>query len=148
VGGILKYYEGGSGTSCFYQCHEFNLVDSQTSLERIRISRYYNAYGARHKPSEKLQEAGLPAFNGMTSNIYRCSQLNPISLTKVQGLIQDVNSQDAYYIEIDYDLATYPIGALKYYQLSLFTPGSNIIMSGFFASTTLFYYVGSAKSIT
>jgi hypothetical protein len=59
-----------------------------------------------------------------------------------------VNSQDAYYIEIDYGLATYPIGALKYYQLGLFNPGSNIMMSGYFASSTLFYYVGSAKSIT
>jgi hypothetical protein len=86
MGGTLKHYEG-SASGVFYQCHEFNIVDSQTSLERIRISRYYNANGYRHKPREELQEAGLPAFNGLTSNIYRCAQLNPISLTKVQGLI-------------------------------------------------------------
>jgi hypothetical protein len=98
-------------------------MDSQSSLEKIRISRYYNAVGYTNKPSEELQEAELPAFNGLTSNVYRCAQLNPISLTKVQGLIQDVNSQDAYYIEIDYGFSTFPIGALKYYQLGLFTPG-------------------------
>jgi hypothetical protein len=71
------------------------------------------------------------------------------SLTEVLLLIQDVNSKEAFYAEINFGISTYPIGALKYYSLDLFSPGSNIVMNGYFtASLTQFYYVGQAKTIT
>ena len=86
--------------------------------------------------------------SGLLSNAYRCAQLNPLSSTQVQALIQDVNSKEAYFVEINYGISTYPVGALRFYSLSLFTPGQNTVISGYFSSSTLFYYVGSAKSIT
>lgn len=74
MGGQLKYSDGPTSRSGYlFQCHEINVVDSQSYLERIRISRYYNAFGSRNKPNDRIQEAGLPAFNGLTSNIYKCA---------------------------------------------------------------------------
>ena len=42
------------------------------------------------------------------------------SLTELLLLIQDVNSKEAFYAEINFGISTYPISALKYYSLDLF----------------------------